>query len=607
MTLDYICPHCETECETNRCTACGKLAVRQKSPAPEPEDPFIGRVIVDKYRITTRIGKGGMGSVYKAQHMETDGIVAVKLIRTDLLEDETIVRRFYIEAQNTHQLHHQNTIRVSDFGETDDGALYLVMEYLDGRPLADVLRQERRLAPARVVHIAEQVLKSLGEAHNNGVVHRDIKPDNIMLIDQFGEQDFVKVLDFGVSRSLEGAGASTRGAIGTPKYMAPEQWAGKEVDGRADLYAIGGVMYHCLLGRQPFAHGAPPEDALMLLMQGHLNERALPPDELAPGVCPPELSQFIMSLLEKDPAERPSDAAAALGLLRKISQTATLASDTAPVIPGLDDAMERTRGTGAPDTFGYSMAAPKPDQRRLLKGAIAALVIGLCVAFVPGLLETEDEAQQAPDPASLAEAKRAAAAARTPGELSITSTPSGAKVASASGAHLGETPLKLSGDALREADVLVLTAQGHRSVRSAPIAALKPGERRTISLQLKALPLVILISTPIGATVRREGTEESLGVTPIDWRVPGAIVDSVNGANPLKFTFELNGHTARTLPVDPAALESGRAIVNADLTALPKPSARQERKRKRPASAPAPSKPASGKKKVKRTDGQWGF
>jgi serine/threonine-protein kinase len=573
----------------------------------EPEDPFIDRVIAGKYRITTRIGKGGMGSVYKARHIETDGIVAVKLIRTDLLEDETIVRRFYIEAQNTHQLHHQNTIRVSDFGETDDGVLYLVMEYLDGRPLEDVLKEERRLAPARIVHIIEQVLKSLGEAHTHGVVHRDIKPDNIMLIDQFGEKDFVKLLDFGVSRSLEGSGASTRGAIGTPKYMAPEQWAGKEVDGRADLYAIGGVMYHLLLGRQPFAHGAAPGDALMLLMQGHLNERALPPHELAPGICPPELSQFIMSLLEKDPNERPADAAAALGTLRQISQSATLASDTSPSIPGLEDALNRTRGTGVPETFGYSMEMPKEEGRSwLVKGAVAALAIGLGIAFVPGLLEAPSESGESMNVSATADTKVAQAPLKAPGVLSVTSTPPGAHVATAAGKPLGQTPLSLSADALTGVQALVATAEGHRAARSAPIAPLEPGERRSVFLALKPLPLVTLVSVPVGATVRRDGATGTLGITPFDWSVPSEIADREGGAEALKFTFELDGYTTREMTVERAALESGRAIVSAELKST-EPAARRPRSRPRPPSAPANRKPASGKKKVKRTDGQWGF
>jgi serine/threonine-protein kinase len=303
-----VCPECNTRTEKERCPRDGRPTVEEAKLKPKVPDPFVGLGIEGKYQVEERLGRGGMGSVYRARHVETGGNVAVKLLRADLLEDELAVRRFYIEAQNTHRLHHPNTVRVSDFGQTDSGIFFLVMEYLPGVALSKVLERQGRLSAARTVRISEQVLKSLAEAHAQGVVHRDIKPENIMLLDELGEPDFVKVLDFGISRSLEGGGAATKGAIGTPKYMAPEQWGNEQPDHRADLYSVGCIMYEMLAGRPPFVVKGQGTEQTLGYMRAHMYERPVPLLEEAPDACPQPLADLVMALLRKRPEDRPASA-----------------------------------------------------------------------------------------------------------------------------------------------------------------------------------------------------------------------------------------------------------------------------------------------------------
>ena len=159
---------------------------------------LIGRRIAGKYEVTEELGSGGFGAVYKAQHVQTGGYFAVKILWPHLAQEEHVVERFELEARNTSRLHHSNTVRVVDYGWEDDGTLFLVMEFIAGRPLTRLIREQAPLPLSRALRIVRQVLRSLGEAHAHDIVHRDIKPDNIMLIDKFGECDFVKVVDFGI-------------------------------------------------------------------------------------------------------------------------------------------------------------------------------------------------------------------------------------------------------------------------------------------------------------------------------------------------------------------------------------------------------------------------
>ena len=288
-------------------------------------DTFTGRIIAGKYAIKERIGAGGMGAVYRALHQQTGGDVAVKVLHGTAALDDHAVKRFQLEAQNAAQLRHANTIRVVDFG-IDDGVFYLVMEHLVGHALNDLIAQQGPFPWRRAVHITRQVLASLWEAHEHPriIIHRDIKPANIFVLDQAGMKDHVKVLDFGIARSLAGTGAGTQGFIGTPYYMAPELWKGELVDARTDLYALGCVVFEMLAGAPPFVPPPSASEVLLPLLGMHCNE-APPRTVDAVRAVPPALAAWVDRLLKKDRAERPPSAREALEELDRVAREADLA------------------------------------------------------------------------------------------------------------------------------------------------------------------------------------------------------------------------------------------------------------------------------------------
>ncbi|HTB59890.1 MAG TPA: serine/threonine-protein kinase, partial [Polyangia bacterium] len=206
---------------------------------------FTGRVIDSRYRVIRKIGEGGMGTVYAGEHVEIGKDVAIKILHPAYSTQQDLVERFRREARAASRIGHPHIIDVTDFGETEDGCAYFVMEHLDGIDLADVLSHERRLAPERACKIATQICRALAAAHAAGVIHRDLKPENIFLVARDGQADFVKVLDFGIARSMGRARRLTNPgvAMGTPEYMAPEQAEGGAVDQRSDIYSVGALIY----------------------------------------------------------------------------------------------------------------------------------------------------------------------------------------------------------------------------------------------------------------------------------------------------------------------------------------------------------------------------
>jgi len=291
------------------------------------KDPFLGRVIAGKYEILKRLGAGGMGAVYHARHKQTGGDCAIKFLHGTAIGDESAVKRFQLEAQNAAALRHTNTIRVTDFG-VDEGLLYLVMEYLEGASLADVIQRDGPMPWRRAVHILRQVLKSLWEAHEHArrIIHRDIKPANIFLVDLPGDPDQVRVLDFGIARALAGSGAGTQGLLGTPFYMAPELWRGEPVDARTDLYAVGCVAFQLLAGTPPFVPPPSATESIFPLLDMHLNVPAPELDRVARGV-PGPIASWVATLLAKDRALRPPSARAALEALDAAAAEAEAGAD----------------------------------------------------------------------------------------------------------------------------------------------------------------------------------------------------------------------------------------------------------------------------------------
>ncbi|MBZ0238992.1 MAG: serine/threonine protein kinase, partial [Deltaproteobacteria bacterium] len=261
------------------------------------QDPFIGKVFDGRYEILARIGEGGMGVVYKAKQVSIDRVIAIKVLNPQMAADQQWVQRFANEARACSRLQHPNTIRMFDFGQSQDGRYFLTMEFLDGQVLRTAI-QQGPMAPNRVAKILIQCCASLAEAHAIGIIHRDIKPDNVFLLNMAGSPDFVKLLDFSVAKLLqENDRMKTQAGVvfGTPQYMSPEQGRGLPLDARSDLYALGILGYEMLTGRVPFNDDNP-----MTVLQMHLRSE-LPP--LPPNVSP-GIASVVRKALEKDPARR---------------------------------------------------------------------------------------------------------------------------------------------------------------------------------------------------------------------------------------------------------------------------------------------------------------
>jgi serine/threonine-protein kinase len=261
-----------------------------------------------QYRLKRRLGGGGMGEVYLAEHLLLRRPCAVKLIRPEQTGDPTNLQRFEREVQAMATLTHFNTVEIYDYGHSEDGTFYYVMEYLPGQNLEHLINRYGPLPPARAIHLLRQVCRALREAHDVGLLHRDIKPSNIIACERGGVFDVVKLLDFGLVQETNlgqnGGRLTQHGTIiGSPPFMSPEQAAGKSVlDARSDIYSLGAVAYFLLTGQPPFVR----ETAMMMLM-AHAYEPVVPPDKLRHEV-PADLQAVVLRCLEKDPSRRFPDA-----------------------------------------------------------------------------------------------------------------------------------------------------------------------------------------------------------------------------------------------------------------------------------------------------------
>ncbi|MCB9708547.1 MAG: serine/threonine protein kinase [Myxococcales bacterium] len=278
------------------------LRDNQESVATLPPDPLVGKILDGRYEVQHVIGAGGMGVVYQARHTTLGKLLAVKVLRGDHL-DTSSMRRFKQEAQSASAIGHEHIVDVMDFGALPDGSTYFVMEYLAGISLKAALNASRTpFSVTRAIHVARQIGAALAEAHVRGVVHRDLKPDNVFLVKRGDDSDFVKVLDFGIAKVNSGTSTLTRAGqvFGTPHYMAPEQCAGTHVDARTDIYALGVILYEMVSGSVPFE-----ADNWMAILSLHLYE---PPQMLAEQPLaknlPPALEAIIMKCLAKDPEHR---------------------------------------------------------------------------------------------------------------------------------------------------------------------------------------------------------------------------------------------------------------------------------------------------------------
>jgi serine/threonine-protein kinase len=282
---------------------------------------LVGTLLDERYQVEALLGAGGMGAVYRARHVHMQKVVALKVLHRETSERAEVVSRFEREAIAAGRIAHPNVAGATDFGRLADGSFYLVLEYVAGKSLGQLLEEERRLPLARALAITEQIVSALQAAHQADIVHRDLKPDNVMLLEPgarntVADTDVVKVLDFGLAKVQQKDTDATQltmiGAIyGTPQYMSPEQAGGLEVDGRGDLYAVGLMLYEMLAGTPPFV-----SDQLMPLLIKHMTEEPPP----LPAEVPRSVRKIVSKLLEKKPEDRFQTADELLAALRAVSQ-----------------------------------------------------------------------------------------------------------------------------------------------------------------------------------------------------------------------------------------------------------------------------------------------
>jgi serine/threonine protein kinase len=395
-------PGADTEVHADEayCSACNRSFPSETKICPNDgarlirlaaeRDDLIGRVLDERYEIRAPLGKGGMGTVYRGWQLSVDREVAIKVIHPKLSNDRSAVKRFLREARLASRLSQPNIVNVYDFGQSG-GVLYLVMELLRGHTLASELGQSRRINPKRTITIASQLCDALEAAHAQGIVHRDLKPSNIVILDDPPGRDLIKVLDFGLAKSLvQDSGSvvtNTDALLGTPLYMAPEQIEGRESDQRSDLYSLGCMLYEMLSGKPPFV-----DSAVSAVLARHMSDR---PHEL-PSHVPPRLRALIGQLLAKTPETRLQSAGEVRRVLDEVRESAPVVSGETPVattipdipdtIPDVSPALAETHAmTPTPVGMvvsraraGSTVTVSPPRSRRIaLVALLAAIPLGI--------------------------------------------------------------------------------------------------------------------------------------------------------------------------------------------------------------------------------------
>ena len=397
-----------------------------------PIDPLIGQTI-GAYVVKELLGDGGMAQVYLAEHQTIGRKMAVKVLRAEVAAQREWHERFIAEAQVIAALKHRNIVEVFDFGQLADGRQFIMMEYVQGEPLDTYVTQHAPLSPAIALDFADQILNALGEAHKKGIVHRDLKPGNVMLVREHNNEPLLKVLDFGLARqdavvlSTEPGQDSAKASLlaGTPAYVAPEQALGEVVDGRADLYALGVMLFEMLAGRLPF--DAPDDRGLVEM---HVSTPAPPLDGFVSNL-PDGLSRLVASLLAKSRDERPASADAARQAVQRVIKQLR-ADATAlrpmPAPPRAQHALptqkiDRVTAPSQGPTTDLALAAAKPSPWPRRLAVVAGLAVLMLIVAVWPDREIPSVVGPVPPPPPEAPIKQAEPAPETPQPPEVTPLP----------------------------------------------------------------------------------------------------------------------------------------------------------------------------------------
>lgn len=355
-----------------------------------PGSDLVGSILADRYHVIRRIGEGGMGQVYLAEHVKMRRKSAVKVLHQGMVHDPDAISRFNREASNASQIQHPNVAAIYDFGETPEGLIYLAMEFVDGEPLTKIIERHGALTAARAADIGEQVASALEAAHDMGIIHRDLKPDNIMITRGRAGEDVAKVVDFGIAKAMEADDqkvTKTGLAIGTPEYMSPEQLGGDVLDSRTDIYSLGLVTFNMLTGKLPFPSVVSREALIM-----RLTEKPRTLAEIRNDVkWPPELQTVMDKALANHPADRYQhvsqfgrELVTAVATMPQSAFTSTGTVELSPVAPAAKTEIRPLGGGAAGRRDRSNEELPIPEVEEEKSGSPVALIFGVLLLLILG-------------------------------------------------------------------------------------------------------------------------------------------------------------------------------------------------------------------------------